>query len=128
MTEDRTIRVRLQAEVASYMQGMRTAAGATTDFGRQVSGMGSATNANMEKVGRSALLMAGGMTLAMGAAAKSAIDWEASWVGVLKTVEGSESQLSSLEDGLRGMAKELPATHGEIAAVDRTSTRLNSSH
>lgn len=121
---DRTIRVRLQAEVASYIAGLKQAATATSEFGRNISGVGSARAADIEKVGRAALLMGGAVALGLGAAAKAAIDWESSWAGVTKTVEGTAAELSDLQDGLRAMARELPATHGEIAAVAEAAGAL----
>mgnify|MGYP001560970280 CR=1 FL=1 len=62
--------------------------------------------------------------LALGGMAKSAIDWESSWAGVTKTVDGSAEQLDSLQQGLRDMARELPASHAEIAAVAEAAGQL----
>jgi TP901 family phage tail tape measure protein len=121
---DRTIRVRLQAEVASYLAGLKTAATATSEFGRNIAGLGTASHADMEKVGRAALLMGGAVALGLGAAAKAAIDWESSWAGVTKTVEGTVDEMAALEDSLRNMATELPATHSEIAAVAEAAGAL----
>lgn len=121
---DRTIRVRLQAEIQSYLAGLRTASAATADFGKQLAGMGTARAGDIEKVGRAALLMGGAVAIGLGASAKAAIDWEAAWAGVTKTVEGSADELAGLEDGLRTMARELPATHGEIAAVAEAAGAL----
>src|SRR5690606_27654269 len=57
-------------------------------------------------------------------AAKASMDWESSWAGVLKTVDGSPAQLKAVEDGLRGLARELPASHQEIAAVAEAAGQL----
>lgn len=119
--DDRTIRVRFLAEVNSYLDGAKKAADATVGFGKQMSGTGTAVKADMEKVGRSALLLAGGMGLALGAAAKAAMSWESSFAGVAKTVDGD---LGELEAGLRDLAKTLPATHQEIAAVAEAAGQL----
>ena len=61
---------------------------------------------------------------ALGLAAKAAMDWESSWAGVQKTVDGSPQQMAALEAGLRGLARELPATHTEIAAVAEAAGQL----
>lgn len=131
MADDRTIRVRLLAEIDSYLDGMRKAGEATADFGKQVSGRGTAVKADMEKVGRAALVMSGGMAIAMGAAVKSAMDWESAFAGVEKTfdttgLEAGEAAaaLGEMEDGLRDLAKELPASHKEIAAVAEAAGQL----
>lgn len=65
-------------------------------------------------------LIAGALVLT----AKAAIDWESSWAGVTKTIDGTPEQLSEIEAGLRGMARVLPATHGEIAAVAEAAGQL----
>ena len=121
---DRVLRVRLLAEINSYQDGLRKAAASTTDFGRNVSGMGKATKADIDKVGHSALLMAGGLAVGLGLSAKAAIDWETAWTGVTKTVDGTTAQMADLEDGLRDLAKELPATHAEIAGVAEAAGAL----
>lgn len=121
---DRSIRVRLIADVQSYKAAMASAGASTKDFGREISGQGSATAAQMEKVGRSALLMAGVIGAGLGLSAKAALDWESAWAGVTKTVDGSASEMASLEEGLRGLASELPATHAEIAGVAEAAGQL----
>lgn len=60
----------------------------------------------------------------IGLATKAAIDWESAWAGVTKTVEGTPQQMNALEASLRGLARELPATHKEIAAVAEAAGAL----
>lgn len=121
---DRSVIVRLRAEVNSYVAGMKQAKDATTEFGREITGRGKAARADIEAVGRGALVMAGGLAIGLGASAKAAVDWETAWAGVSKTVDGTASQMADLEGGLRDLAKELPATHGEIAAVAEAAGQL----
>lgn len=81
---------------------------------------------------RQAWDQAGGTLTAFGAAAlgglglatKAAMDWESSWAGVQKTVDGTAPQMAALEEGLRGLARELPASHQEIAAVAEAAGQL----
>ena len=61
---------------------------------------------------------------ALGASTKAAMDWESAWAGVTKTVDGTPEQMAQLESGLRGMARELPATHTEIAGVAEAAGQL----
>ena len=61
---------------------------------------------------------------ALGLATKAAMDWESSWAGVQKTVDGTAPQMEALEAGLRGMARELPSSHAEIAAVAEAAGQL----
>ncbi|MEV4991206.1 phage tail tape measure protein [Pseudarthrobacter sp. LMD1-1-1.1] len=61
---------------------------------------------------------------ALGASAKAAMDWESAWAGVTKTVDGSPQQMAELESGLRGLAKTLPTSHEDIAAVAEAAGQL----
>lgn len=63
--------------------------------------------------------------------AKAAMDWESAFAGVMKTndevIDSSGKVVYSyadLEAGLRGLAKELPATHAEIAGVAEAAGQL----
>lgn len=60
----------------------------------------------------------------LGLATKAAIDWESAWAGVAKTVDGTDAQMAKLEEGLRGLARTLPATHQEIAGVAEAAGQL----
>lgn len=62
---------------------------------------------------------------------KAAMDWESSFAGVKKTndevVDSNGNVVYSYEDleiGLRNLAKQLPSTHSEIAAVAETAGQL----
>ncbi|WP_068325038.1 phage tail tape measure protein [Janibacter terrae] len=70
--------------------------------------------------------MLGGAVVAggLGLATKAAIGWESAWAGVTKTTDGTPEQMAQLEEGLRGLAKELPATHEELAAVAEAAGQL----
>jgi TP901 family phage tail tape measure protein len=57
-------------------------------------------------------------------AVKAAINFEAAFAGVEKTVDGTEVQLSALSDGIREMSRELPATTTEIASVAEAAGAL----
>lgn len=78
----------------------------------------------MEKLGRGMVTFGAATLAGLGVASKAALDWESAWTGVLKTVEGSDAELAAIEDGLRGLATELPATHQEIAAVAEAAGQL----
>jgi TP901 family phage tail tape measure protein len=73
--------------------------------------------ANMGELGRGFAAVGAAAAIGLGLAAKAASDWESAWAGVRKTVDGSDAEIASLEAELRGLAKTLPATHEEIAAV-----------
>lgn len=67
----------------------------------------------------------------VGLVTTAAMSWESAFAGVVKTndevVDSTGKVVYSykdLEDGLRGLAKELPATHEEIAAVGEAAGQL----
>lgn len=71
----------------------------------------------LAKVGAVGMAAVGGVT-------KAAIDWESAWAGVTKTVDGTEEQLNTIEQGLRDMTKILPTSHDELAAVAEAAGQL----
>lgn len=124
---DRTVVYRLRAEASQFQAQMSAASASVTDAARKMT----AANAEGEKfrrglttvgdtAGKVGLVAAAGL----GAAVKAAVDWESAWAGVTKTVDGSSSQMAELEEGLRGLAKTLPATHEEIAGVAEAAGQL----
>lgn len=123
----RSVVVRLEAEVSQFVAGMGRAARETDTLAGNIvrTRRNVADNsAAMEKAGGT-MLKAGAVTVgAVGAMAKAAIDWETAWTGVLKTVDGTPQQLDAVETGLRGLAKTLPSTHTEIAAVAEAAGQL----
>lgn len=58
------------------------------------------------------------------AAAKTAIDFESAFAGVTKTVDATDEQLRTIRGGIRDMAREMPATTAEIAAVAEAAGAL----
>lgn len=135
---DRTILVRLRAEVADFKRSMADAAQASDKTSAAFDKNGQKIQTVAGRMVRSAEVnreawSTAGTTLttfgavgvaALGLSAKAAIDWESAWTGVLKTVDGSHEQLSQLEEDLRGMALEMPATATEIAAVAEAAGQL----
>jgi len=121
---DRTTKVTLLAEVNGYIANMEKAAKSTKKMaGDSAEAMAKQKEA-YELVGR-ASLTAGTLALAGAAlAAKAAIDWETAWTGVTKTVDGTPEQLDAINEGLRGMARELPIAHKELAAVAEAAGQL----
>lgn len=77
-----------------------------------------------EKVGTAMTIMGAATVAALGATTKAAMDWEAAWAGVNKTVDGTPEQMAAIEEELRELARTLPATHTEIAAVAEAAGQL----
>lgn len=55
---------------------------------------------------------------------KSAIDFESAFTGVEKTVDGTAEQMENLKQGIKDMAKEIPASTTEISAVAEAAGQL----
>jgi len=124
---DRTVSVSLQAQVTGYLQGMDKAAKATAKAGTEAEKAQRKLEAQsqaMQSAGKG--LMAVGLVAVAATAlsVKAAIGWETAWTGVTKTVEGTPAELAKVEEGLRSLAKTLPASHDQIAAVAEAAGQL----
>lgn len=135
---DRSVIVRLQAEISGFKKGMadatraaqETASTASRGFTSTGSALGNLIQTSQQfpeswnKVAGVATKAGLAITAGVGLAVKAAMDWESAWTGVKKTVEGSPEQLARVEDGLRGLARSLPASHQQIAAVAEAAGQL----
>ncbi|UDM70658.1 phage tail tape measure protein [Vagococcus fluvialis] len=101
---------------------------ALEDFGNKTTRVGEGLDSfgNKMTLGVTAPIVAG-----VTAVTKAAMDWESSFAGVKKTVDevvDSNGRVTysykDLENGLRGLAKELPSSHKEIAAVAEAAGQL----
>lgn len=109
------------AGVASRIGGAATAASTKLDL---IAKSAEKNHAAMSQLGNGATKTGLVMAAGLGLAAKAAVDWESAWAGVTKTVNGSTAQMAQLEGQLRGMAKTLPETHEQIAAVAEAAGQL----
>lgn len=119
----RDLMVRIRADVTDFQNKMRVAKQGITDFNNELtksSAKRQAINDVGTAFGRMGLVAAAGL----GASVKAAVDWESAWAGVMKTVDASPAQFAKLEAGLRQMARTMPATHAEIAAVAEAAGQL----
>lgn len=105
--------------VTSNMAAMKAAMVST---GAAAMSMAEQHGAAMSRVGTAALGAGAALTATAGMAVKAANDWESAWAGVTKTVDGADT---ALENSLRGLAKTLPSSHEEIAAVAEAAGQLN---
>lgn len=122
---ERNVAVKLSARVDAYVAAMRAASASTLGFSRATERNLKNVGGQMQSLGRNMTTFVSVPIAAAGAfAVASAVKWESAWAGVTKTVDGTAEQLASLEQGLRDMSKELPATHGEIAAVAEAAGAL----
>ena len=123
MTE-RKIVAEYTAKIDGYLAGLAKMKTATGDFGKSLTSSVSKSTADWDKISGASLTAGAALAAGLGVAGKAAIDWESAWAGVNKTVDGTPAQMAALEQGLRNMAKTLPATHQEIAAVAEAAGQL----
>lgn len=127
MAETRTIRTVLELNAQRFNAGAASAAASAKTLASElgkISDAQGAHRADYDRVANSLLGIGAAAATGLGLAAKASMDWESSWAGVLKTVDGTPKQLQAVEDGLRGLTKELPASHQEIAAVAEAAGQL----
>lgn len=134
----RSMSVRIKADVNQFRADMAAAGKAAEDAAKKTETSWEKSSSRMGALARhtqkfeqqyttagTALVTFGTVVVgALGLATKAAMSWESAWTGVLKTVDGSPSQLAAVEKGLRDLAKRLPATHEEIAAVAEAAGQL----
>lgn len=118
---------RLQS-LATEMNVFSRMGSAMTNFGNTLQTVGGKMTGlgNTMTVGVTAPIIAG-----VGAVVKSAMSWESAFAGVKKTndevVDSTGNVVYSyadLENGLRGLAAQLPASHQEIAGVAEAAGQL----
>ena len=138
MAGNRSITVTLRANVQDFKAQFDAATKAAENTAKATEGSAKQAETAMGRMAQSAreneaawttagttLTAFGAATLGgLGLATKAAMDWESAWAGVQKTVDGTAPQMAALEQGLRNMARELPASHQEIAAVAEAAGQL----
>lgn len=127
MTETRTIRTVLELNATRFTAGAASASAAARSLSQDMARLGSSGSAfkgDYDKVGTTLLGVGTAAVTGLGLATKAAMSWESAWAGVTKTVDGNAQQMGALEEQLRGLAKTLPASHQEIAAVAEAAGQL----
>ncbi len=138
MAFERSTLVRLLANVTDYERNIARAQATTERFSNSTRGAGKTVADSLDQaavaayrnreamqvVGVAATAMGVGLTGALVASGRAAISWQSSWAGVTKTVEGTPRQLAEIEQGLRVLARSLPASQQEIAGVAEAAGAL----
>lgn len=133
MTE-RTVSVRLVAATSLYQAQMARAAAATRALGTQ---MGQ-TEVSTKGISKTLGAMGMGAKLGMGAGAlaayglakglmssvNAAIDFESSFAGIRKTVDGTGEELDAVADGMRRLATEIPVNVNELNRIGELGGQL----
>lgn len=134
---NRSVKVTLSANVTDFKAQLRSAASSLDELAAKADRTGQAATTGLGRMTQSmqlqrdqwdqtgAALTAFGAvtTTALAGSAKAAIDWESAFAGVKKTA-GEGWNLDKLNQDLRALASELPASHAEIAAVAEAAGQL----
>lgn len=124
---ERVIRVSLAAQVNGFVNGMQQAEAAARKAKAGSEDATAAYERQKQAMNEVGVVISAASAVAVAATAlsvRAAIDWESAWAGVTKTVDGSVSEMAALQDELRGLATNLPASHREIAAVAEAAGQL----
>lgn len=124
MALDRDLNVNVTAATDKFERGMRQATVESRKLGRELKRQERQAEAFRQGTGRAMAGVGVGILAGAGLAVKAAVEWESAWAGVTKTVDGNAAQMAQLEGQLRSMARELPSTHQEIAAVAEAAGQL----
>lgn len=113
--------VRITGDIDDIERKLDRTTKAASSFGDQMESAGR----KMSSAGRD---MTTGLTVPLvalgGFALKTAIDFESAFAGVKKTIDGTDAEFAQLEQGIRNMAKVLPASAVEIAGVAEAAGQL----
>ena len=138
---DRRVKVGLELEASGFEAGAKRAQRAAEGLGAATDKLGGqadkaaggmskvaagvrANSADLQAAGTSLAAVGAGLTAASVGAGKAAMDWESAFAGVKKTVDDSTEGYAQLEGELRNLAKTLPSSHQEIAAVAEAAGQL----
>ena len=127
----RTVKVVLEANVAGFAAAMAKASASAKAHADQIGkSLDKAStyvdkhSQTIDKIGRGFALAGAAAGASLVAVTRAAMGWESEWAGVEKTVDGTREQMAGLEAQLRAMARSMPATHTEIAAVAESAGQL----
>jgi TP901 family phage tail tape measure protein len=121
---NRTIEVALRANIAQFQAQMGAAAAQVRSFGGSIDQVVRQHRAGFDLLGKAGMAMGLAVVAGVGLSVKAAIDFESAFAGVTKTVDGTTEQMGKLRQGILDMAKEVPASAGEIAAVAEAAGAL----
>ena len=119
---------KLERQLEAVTKQLKIQSSEWTQFGQKCEAAGQKlkqVGEHLTKIGQSLTTKVTAPIVAVGTlATKSAIDFESAFAGVEKTVDASDEELAQMADDIRNLAKEIPATTTEIAAVAEAAGQL----
>jgi len=118
----------LERQLAEVTKQLQVQSSQWTQAGQKLQETGSkmqSIGSSMTSIGKDLSMKVTAPITALGVGAfKASVDFESAFAGVRKTVDTSEEGFKKLEQGIRDMAKELPASASDIAAVAESAGQL----
>ncbi|MBB5828147.1 phage tail tape measure protein [Micromonospora carbonacea] len=124
---EKDLSYRLSADPRQFEKGFKSAEASARALEKELARLEAEqarVDAAMQEAGTVALAAGAAITAGLVMATQAAISWESAWTGVAKVVSGTPEQMEDLEESLRGLARTLPQTHEEIAAVAAAAGQL----
>ncbi|GEM_PF-662348 len=120
MSESYSVEAILKANVDNFVSGMKQARSQMDNFVKK----NKETFDSFKTVG--SIVTAAGTAIAggLGLTVKLASDYQSAFAGVRKTTDATEAEFAKLSNGIREMAKRLPASAVEIANVAEVAGQL----
>lgn len=119
---------RLQAELKEVEEALKKQSSSWYQLSQRLEPVGTTLTRigdGAKAVGRNLSTYVTAPIVGAGAAAfKASVDFETAFAGVRKTVDATEEEFASLSQGIRQMAKEIPAAATEIAGVAEAAGQL----
>lgn len=111
---------RYSNQIEDVTNKIKTGSEKIKDFGNKVADAGN----KVQSVADKTKAFSAATSAAFLASTKTAIDFDDAMTGVEKTVDGTDKQLAEIRQGIRNMAKEIPASTTEIAGVAEAAGQL----
>lgn len=120
-TELQRLFVRISADTSDFKAGLNEIEGSLSNMTNRLQRAGSTFN-------QAGMALTAGLTVPIVGlgivAAKASIDFESAFAGVKKTVDATDAQFAQMRQGIRDMAKEMPASATAISKVAESAGQL----
>lgn len=115
---DRTIRVRLVADINTYTDGLKRASKATSDFASELNAKSRKANDTMQDLGRSAALMGGAMLAGFGVAAHATIGFDSAISELGAVADATGDKLATLRQAALDAGRDTVFSASEAAQAE----------
>lgn len=115
----------LTANAKSLIAGMKEAQASVQEFGKSTTSIGTSVPALLNGIGKGLTVgLTAPITAGFAASVKASSDFESALTGVAKTTNLSGKELEAMGTAIKNMAREVPASTTEIAAVAEAAGQL----